>query len=746
MGFRFIVASLFGASLFAAVYHVVLSSRSRSSALSLAAGLHAASAAAYGWALLTLVDAATVAAMQQAVDRRALAAMPLVVSATYMLAVFAELPWRRYVALAVGAVTVTVLGRIVEGTLGNDVTGLTQVVFAGEALAAPVRVTGVAHWMASVTVTLAAAFSLYCGWRLWRRDRPGGTLLVATGVTSLMAAPFVTVLQAWALPLQPMTLAPQVLFGLAAAMEMARAHDARAQAARAAERLHRAMFDQTFQMVTLLEPDGRVIDANRQALTLGRVTLAEVRGDRFEDTVGWRRSPDRERLRDALDAAAAGEVVRFEATHVSAQDQSSLVDLSIRPLRDGQGRVIRLIAEARDMTDERMAQEARQKIEAQLYQSQKLEAVGQLAGGIAHDFNNLLTVIHGFATLLASAPEFRTRQLELEQIQSASERAMSLTRQLLTFSTHAVTDAQVLHLDDLVHQVEALLRRLVGADVRMRLVLGGGVPAIKVDAAQLERVLVNLVVNARDAMPQGGVLEIETRAFDPARDTIALPRGGAWAVLSVRDTGTGMSPAVRARLFEPFFTTKGPGKGTGLGLAVVDRVVTQAHGVVDVTSDEGRGTTFRVYLPATDEPTAPAADVPRPPPVRGHETVLVVDDEPALRELAAATLAARGFDVLQAGSAAEAIAIVEAHAGTLHLLLSDVVMPGGSAMTIVESLRQRHPSARLLFMSGYPADEAVRRGVVTGEANFLQKPFTPDGLALRVRALLDQPQAPTTGA
>jgi CheY-like chemotaxis protein len=214
-------------------------------------------------------------------------------------------------------------------------------------------------------------------------------------------------------------------------------------------------------------------------------------------------------------------------------------------------------------------------------------------------------------------------------------------------------------------------------------------------------------------------------------------------VLSVRDTGTGMSPAVRARLFEPFFTTKGPGKGTGLGLAVVDRVVTQAHGVVDVTSDEGRGTTFTVYFPATDEPMAPAAEVPRPPPVLGHETILVVDDEPALRELAAATLAARGFDVLQAGSPADAIAIVEAHAGTLHLLLSDVVMPGGSAMTIVESVRQRHPSARLLFMSGYPADEAVRRGVVTGEANFLQKPFTPDGLALRVRALLDQPQGPT---
>lgn len=396
----------------------------------------------------------------------------------------------------------------------------------------------------------------------------------------------------------------------------------------------------------------------------------------------------------------------------------------------------------RDISERERAESARRHLEAQLQQSQKLEAVGQLAGGIAHDFNNLLTVINGFSDLLLAAPDMGARRGEVQQIRSAGERAASLTRQLLTFSRHAVVEQHVVSLNAMVSRSEDLLRRLLGEDVDLAVELAADLPCIKADAGQLERVLMNLVVNARDAMPDGGILTITTLVHDPASEDTAevqLPDALAgWVVLTVSDSGLGMPPEVKARLFEPFFTTKAPGRGTGLGLAVVDGVVKKAGGVISVASAEGKGTTFHLYFPVSLEAATEESVPAEAPPHTGRgETVLVVEDEPAVRDLAVAALVQQGYIVLQAASPPEALSVAGAHERAIDLLLSDVVMPGGSATSIVSGLADRYPSLKVLFMSGYPADEAVRRGVVAGEANFLQKPFTPSHLTARVRQLLD---------
>ena len=737
--FRFTCVCLLGAFAFAALYHVVLWLRDRRSMLSLASALHAASSGLLTWSILRLVQADTIDTMQAAVDFRATTAIPVLLSLTFLLAVFAGLRPHRLVAAATVGVAVTIAARIAAGTLGNDVLGLERVVVWGEPLWTPLRAPGIAHWMAAVLVGAASCFAVACGWRMWADDRVSSLLVMGTGVTSLLGMPAVTVLHSWTIVLQPLTVLPQALFILVAVMATAREHEARARAADAAQRLYRAMFDQTYQYVGLLDLEGRLLEANRTSLEQVGAPIEALRGLRFADTPWWTGSPDLAHLEQAVADAAAGRTCRREMTLVDRQGRPRLLDFSIRPLRDDGGRVIGLIPEARDITDERAAQRAHAQIEAQLHQAQKLEAVGQLAGGIAHDFNNLLTVIHGFTSLLLAAPDVAGRREELGQIASASERAMTLTRQLLTFSSHAVPDEQVVRPDDLVRHALPLLGRLVGADIVLDVALSPDTPPVRTDPAQLERVLINLVVNARDAMPSGGRLGIATRPYVAALDAgVGLEAAARWTVLVVRDTGVGMSAEVQARLFEPFFTTKPPGKGTGLGLAVVDRVVKQSHGHVRVTSAEGEGTTFAIYLPACAE--APSASTSASVAVveapRASATILVVEDEPAVRLLTVAVLAEQAYVVLEAGTPDEAVRVAEAHDGVIDLLLSDVVMPGGSATTIVDALQPRFPRMQVLFMSGYAADEAVRRGVAAGAHNFLQKPFTPAVLATRVRDLL----------
>jgi two-component system cell cycle sensor histidine kinase/response regulator CckA len=387
----------------------------------------------------------------------------------------------------------------------------------------------------------------------------------------------------------------------------------------------------------------------------------------------------------------------------------------------------------------------RRRLEAQLLQSQKMEAVGRLAGGIAHDFNNVLTAVLGsIELLLLDAPTDRPHREELDIIRDAALRAKDLIRQLLAFSARQVLQPLVLDVNRLVGDLGKLLRRLLGEDIELVAQLAPDLGAVRVDAGQIEQVLVNLGVNARDAMPQGGRLTIATTNVDLApADRPPAPgmTTGRYVLLSMSDTGIGMDEDVKAHLFEPFFTTKPRGKGTGLGLATVYGIVHQSGGSIVVDSAPGQGATFRIYLPRVEAPLdATEGQAPVRHPAAGRETILLAEDEQLVRLLTRKVLELAGYRVLVAAGGAEALVAAERHDGPIHLLLTDVVMPEMNGRELMHRLAQLRPDVRVLYMSGY-ADEAVaRHGALDPRTAFLQKPFTPEGLARKVRAVLDEPR------
>jgi PAS domain S-box-containing protein len=385
----------------------------------------------------------------------------------------------------------------------------------------------------------------------------------------------------------------------------------------------------------------------------------------------------------------------------------------------------------------------RDRAETTLRQSQRLESVGRLAGGVAHDFNNVLTAIFGYADLLAEElPTGSPGREDLREIRTAAERAAGLTRQLLAFSRQQVLQPVVLNMNDVVENLEKMLIRLIGEDVVLQTHLSPDMGNIRADAGQLEQVIVNLIVNARDAMPGGGKLTIETanaelgEAYADAHRPV-VP--GRYVMLAVSDTGTGMDAVTKARLFEPFFTTKTAGKGTGLGLATVYGIVKQSGGYIWVYSELGHGTTFKVYLPQVEAPAEavrePAATTGTPV---GTETVLLAEDDAMLRPLARELLVKLGYRVLEASNSAAALAAARAHQGEIHLLISDVVMPGESGVQLARQIMADRPQLRVLYISGYTDEAVVRHGLLAPGVNFLQKPFTPAVLARKVREVLDR--------
>jgi PAS domain S-box-containing protein len=388
----------------------------------------------------------------------------------------------------------------------------------------------------------------------------------------------------------------------------------------------------------------------------------------------------------------------------------------------------------------------RRRLEGQFRQAQKMEAVGTLAGGVAHDFNNLLTIISGYGEMLLSdlAPTDPARELVAE-IHEAAERATGLTRQLLAFSRHTVLDPRVVNLNDLVRENEKMLRRLIGEDVELTAVLDPALAPVRVDPGQIGQVIMNLAVNARDAMPTGGKLTIET-ATAQLDDTFAVAqpeaRPGRYVLLSVTDTGSGMSPAVQAHIFEPFFTTKGPGKGTGLGLATVYGIVKQSGGFVVVHTELGHGARFTCYFPvaedraAADESARPVTPAATEVAARGTETILLVEDEDALRSIVRLALQRCGYTVLEASQGTAALRLAEQHEGPLHLLITDVVMPVLGGRELVERIARLRPDIKILYLSGYTDDAVVRHGVLQADVAFLQKPFTMVALANKVRQIL----------
>jgi PAS domain S-box-containing protein len=409
------------------------------------------------------------------------------------------------------------------------------------------------------------------------------------------------------------------------------------------------------------------------------------------------------------------------------------------PEYDGGHTIKSVVAILQDVT-------GRRRLEEQFLQSQKMEAVGRLAGGVAHDFNNLLTGVQAYVSFLLSAlPEGDARRADAEQIEHAANRAAALTRQLLAFSRRQVMQPRVLDLTDVVSVVEAMLRRIVGEDIILTTRATGGHGSVRADPGQMEQVILNLVVNARDAMPAGGSIEIavssqvlqdDTPPSHSTADYQSPP--GHYVTLSVTDTGPGIPEELHARVFEPFFTTKEQGRGTGLGLSTVYGIVKQSGGHIVLDSEVGRGSTFTVYLPRTAEvkPVAPA--VQRPEAKRGDETILLVEDDEMVRTLAVRTLRSAGFNVIEAKNGEEALEQVREHGADIDLVLTDVIMPGMNGRQLIETIARTNPGVPYLFMSGYTDDVISQQGIALHDAQFLEKPFTPAILTRRIREVLGQ--------
>ncbi|MCA1957455.1 MAG: PAS domain S-box protein [Nitrospira sp.] len=425
-------------------------------------------------------------------------------------------------------------------------------------------------------------------------------------------------------------------------------------------------------------------------------------------------------------------VMEFFSRHVQEPDDELLKMMADIGLKIGQ------------FCERARAEDALRQTEAQLRQSQKMEAIGRLAGGVAHDFNNLLTVIRGYSELiLTRLPQGDPMRRDMEEVKKAADRAAGLTKQLLAFSRRQIVSAKVVDLNAVIKNMDGMLRRLVGEDIiEVWTDLEEEVWPIKADPGQIEQVIMNLAVNARDAMPTGGRLTIETRNVTVAKETrrgkVTLEEG-AYVMLAIKDSGHGMSEEVQAHLFEPFFTTKESGKGTGLGLSTVYGIVRQSGGLIGIESEPGRGTTCTIFFPrlveGAQESESPQQGVGGE---RGHETILLVEDDPGVRGLVQETLRMNGYHVLVARHGIEALLVGTKHVGPIHLLITDVVMPQMSGPEVADKLAELRPEAKVLYMSGYPDHPVFKKGEVNLETNFLQKPFTPVNLAQKVREVLDR--------
>ncbi len=501
----------------------------------------------------------------------------------------------------------------------------------------------------------------------------------------------------------------------------------------------RSLLEASLDPLVTISPGGQITDVNRATELVTGVPRERLIGSDFSDYF-----TEPERARAGYRKVLSDGLVRdypLTIRHVSSRTTDVLYNATV--YRNAAGEVQGVFAAARDVTERRRLEEKTKQLQLQIAQAQKVESIGRLAGGIAHDFNNLLTVINGYSQLLlAKLRAGDPLRAKLEEIHKAGERAAGLTRQLLAFSRRQVLQPHRLDLNRVVEEMRPMLERLVRESVEVRVELNAESATVYADPHQLEQVIMNLVVNARDAMPGGGRLLIETAVVeldeDSARSHLET-RAGRYVMLAVSDSGGGMDEETRGRVFEPFFTTKGVGEGTGLGLSMVHGIVAQSGGYIDVASEPGVGTTFKIYLPALADAAVDAETPAAVPVLGGKETVLVVEDQAQVRDYTVEVLKAYGYRVTRAGNASEALLLCEREGLHIHLLLTDVVMPNASGMELAARLERSRPGIKVLFMSGYSGDVIARHGVLEEGAAFIQKPFSPEALAVKVRAVLGPP-------
>ena len=517
-----------------------------------------------------------------------------------------------------------------------------------------------------------------------------------------------------------------------------------AEEALAADRdLLRALLDHLPDAVYLKDTEGRFVACNAANARLqGAASPDDVVGKTAFDLdppelAELYRAADLEVMQSGLP------LVNYEEPIVDAAGETRWFSTTKVPRRDGQGNIVGVTVISRDITDRKRAEQDSERLQAQLLQAQKMEAIGRLTAGIAHDFNNQLTVINGFAELLKSQllPDERAKR-HMDKIIAAGLRATGLVNKLMAFSRKQALQPRVMDLNEVVAGVDAMLHHIIGEDVAVETLLASDLRPVKVDPSQMEQAIVNLAVNARDAMPDGGRLTVETRNVsvpdEYAASGDAMPAGD-YVRLTVSDTGCGMSEEATAHLFEPFFTTKPVGQGTGLGLPTVYGIVRQSGGYVEVTSAAGRGTTVAIYLPHADSPgDAVADDHAQGQALGGVETVLVVEDDPGVRHVVAQVLRHRGYVALEAADARDALRIGRDHPGDIHLLLSDVVMPGMTGTQLADQMAVLRPGIRVMLMSGYSGDMIAERGALKPGTVFVQKPISALALAQKVRQVLDR--------
>jgi two-component system cell cycle sensor histidine kinase/response regulator CckA len=509
----------------------------------------------------------------------------------------------------------------------------------------------------------------------------------------------------------------------------------------AREELFRLITENAADMIAVVGVNGeRLYNSPSYEKILGYIP------NEIEGTAGFEQihPEDREKVKKAAVEArrtGVGQSVEYRMRHKNGN--WLILESMASTIVDEQGLVEKLIVVNRDITN-------RKQLEEQFRQVQKMEAVGRLSGGVAHDFNNLLGVIIGYGELVQEGLD-TTHPLRgsVDEILKAGHRAASLTRQLLAFSRQQVLDPKVLDLNTVVRDMEKMLKRLIGEDVELRTDLSTALAPIKADESQIEQVLLNLAVNARDAMPDGGKLILSSSNFYMDENFIRrypFPVNiGDYILLKVSDTGSGMDARTKTRIFEPFFTTKEKGKGTGLGLSTVYGIVKQSNGYIDVSSEVGVGTSFEIYLPKVDQAIDAATSTAAIASLRGSETILLVEDDPSLRILAVHMLESCGYNVLEAGGGAAALEITAKQTPHIHLLLTDVVMPGMSGRVLAEQVLARSPNIVVLYMSGYTGQTVGAHGVLAEGSNFLQKPFTREALARKIREVLDRKVAASAG-